>query len=145
MNIDQIKEEWAKDARVNTDDIGLETIRTSSLHAKYISETIYYKSKIVKLENDYATTKKLKLRYLNGFMGKEELEELGLEQYQGRKLLKDEMNSFLLGDEDLQLVSQKIEYSKIAIYLLEGILKDIYGRNYMIKNFIENRKFEVGY
>ena len=145
MTLEEIKNSWIQDAQVNTLDINLETIRTSSLHAKYISEAIFYKTKIIKLESDFASEKKLKLRYFSGFMGKEELEELGLEQYNGRKLLKDEMTSFLQGDENLQLISNKIEYSKIVIYLLEGILKDLYGRNYMMKNYIENRKFESGF
>ena len=145
MNLDEIKNEWLKDSQVNTNDINLETIRTSSLHAKYISEVVFYKKQQLKLEDEYAISKKDKLRYYSGFMGKDELEKLGWEQYNGRKLLKDEMQSFIIGDEDLQLISKRIDYCKISIYLLEGILKDLYGRNYMIKNYIENRKFEAGF
>lgn len=145
MNIEQIKEEWAKDAKFNINDIALESLTTSSLHAKYINEIAHHKLKVLKYDNDYAVAKKLKTRYFSGVMGKNELEEYGLEQYNGRKLLKDELSTYIAGDEDMISLQQRLEYEKIAIYLLEGIIKNLYNRNWEIGNYNAAKKFDAGY
>ena len=145
MNIEQIKEEWAKDAQFDQTDIPLESLMTSSLHAKYINEITHHKLKVLKYDNDYAVAKKLKTRYYSGLMGKDELEEYGFEQYNGKKLLKDDMATYIAGDEDMIVLQQRLEYEKIAIYLLEGIVKNLYNRNWEIGNYNAAKKFDAGY
>lgn len=145
MNLEEIKESWESDSKINVNNIALESIKCSSLHAKYINEITSHKQRIIKLQNDYNLEKKFKMRFYKGELTKEELDKRNMEQYQGRKLLKDELESFIIGDEDIQLINIKIEYTKVCVYLLEGIIKNIYSRTYEIKNFIEYKKFESGF
>jgi len=145
LNIEELKAEWTKDSAIDKRDILTESIKTPSLHAKYMCELADHKTSIVELAASYAAGKKVKIRYYSGEMTKEELDNFGWTQYQGRKLLKAEMESFLEGDKDLQSISRKIEHAKVAIYFLEGVIKAIYNRGYEIKNYIEFKKFEAGF
>ena len=145
MNLEEIKTSWEKDAKINENNIALESIKCSSLHAKYIGEIASHKSREIKLKSEYSKVKKIKVKYFNGEMSKEELEEYQLEQYQGKRMLKTQMDEFLAGDEDLLLILNKLDYTKTCIYVLEGIIKSIYGRSYDVRNFVESRKFELGY
>ncbi len=145
MTLDELKAEWQKDSYINHNDIGLESIKTSSYHSKYLSELSNHKSRIIQLENKYAIEKKQKIRYYNGVMEKDELEELGLLQYQGKKMLKTDLEVFLSAEPTLQLIDQKIQYTKICINFLENVIKNLYNRNFEIGNFISNKKFEAGF
>jgi len=145
MNLEEIQKQWKKDSFINPNDIALESIKTSSYHSVYLSELSTHKARIIKLENDYATAKKFKIKYYNGELTKEELLEHNLDQYQGKRLLKDQMESFLAADEDIQLITQKVQYTSIIISFLESVLKNIYNRNYEISNFINITKFNAGF
>ncbi len=145
MTLDELQAQWKKDSYINPNDIGLESIKTSSYHSFYLSELSTHKARIIKLENDYATAKKFKIKYYNGELTKEELLEHSLEQYQGKRLLKSDMDSFLAGDEQIQLIMQKVQYTSIIIAFLESVIKNLNNRNYEISNFINITKFNAGF
>jgi hypothetical protein len=145
MNLEELQNQWRQDSRIDQNNIALESIKTSSYHSFYLWELSTHKARIIKLENDYATAKKFKIKYYNGELTKEELLEHNLDQYQGKKLLKSDMESFLAGDEQIQLIMQKVQYTSIIISFLESVLKNIYNRNYEISNFINITKFNAGF
>lgn len=145
MTLDEIKLEWLKDSKIDENNIGLESIKTSSYHAKYLNEQTNHKMHLVKLQSELIKAKRIKVKYFDGLMDKEELETYGLEQYQGKKMLKSQMDEFLAGDKDLILINIKIECTKIIINYLDAVLKNLYNRNYEISNFTNNRKFEAGF
>ncbi|MDD4242707.1 MAG: recombination mediator protein UvsY [Bacilli bacterium] len=145
MTLDEIKLEWSKDSKIDENNIGLESIKTSSYHAKYLNEQTNHKMHLIKLQSELIKAKRIKVKYFDGLMDKEELETYGLEQYQGKKMLKSQMDEFLAGDKDLILINIKIECTKIIINYLDAVLKNLYNRNYEISNFTNNRKFEAGF
>ena len=144
MNIEEIQTMWQTDCQIDDNHLGEQATQTPKLHSKYIRELINYKLKLTKLKSDYNTTRKTKFRYFRGEMSRDELKELGWEQWQGIKPLKNEMDEFLSGDSDLNTINTRMEYLETGIYLLESILNQIKSRDWEIKSHIEWKRFLAG-
>ena len=144
MKLDDIQNEWDKDAEVDDNYLGESAIATPKLHAKYVKILINVKLKHSKLCADHNELRKNKFRYYRGELGREELQHLGWEQWQGVKPLKNEMDEFLQGDTELNTIRLKIEYLETMIYLLESILGQIKARDWQIKSAIEWKRFLAG-
>lgn len=135
---------WAEDCVIDHAQLTRESLRTPQLHSKYLGILMSCKSKLIKLDNDYRDTRYIKFKYYRGELTKDQLEELGWNQYQGLKPLKSDMESLLDGDKDLLKVKQRSDYYINMIYQLESILKQISSRDWQIRNAIENQKFLAG-
>ena len=144
MNIEQLQEEWAKDCQIDDDHLDRESVRTPNLHAKYIQYLIDNKVRLSKLKYDYNVLRKNKFRYYRGELSRDELATLGWEQWQGIKPLKNEMDEFLSGDEELNRLDVKVEYINSIIYFLESVLTQIKSRDFQISNGIKWKQFLVG-
>jgi hypothetical protein len=144
MKLAEIQEEWKKDSKINELDLGNEAIRTTTLHAKYLTLLSNTKLQLRKAESDYNNLRRVKYRYYRGELSREELESLEWNQYQGNKPLKNEMDEFLLCDEDLNQLQDKIEYFKTVTYTLEQIIRSLNSRTWDIKSAIEYMKFTSG-
>lgn len=144
MKLSDIQEQWEEDSRIDETNLGRESTRVPTLHAKYLT----YLSKVRllqrKAESDYFSTRRLKYRYYRGEMSRVELEELGWEQFNGNKPLKNEMDEFLKCDANLIELEDKIEYFRTVIYTLEQIIRSINSRTWDIKSAIEWHKFTNG-
>jgi hypothetical protein len=144
MKIEEIQEMWEVDCHIDDNHLGEQATQTPKLHAKYVKELIGYKLKLIKLKSEYNSTRKNKFRYYRGEMSREELKEIGWEQWQGVKPLKNEMDEFLSGDVELNSINVRIEYLETGIYLLESILNQIKSRDWEIKSHIDWKKFLAG-
>jgi hypothetical protein len=144
MKIEEIQEMWDIDCQIDNNHLGEQATESPKLHAKYIKELINYKLKLIKITADYNLIRKSKFRYFRGEMSRDELKEKGWEQWQGIKPLKNEMEEFLGGDEDLSSIKTRIEYLETGIYLLESILGQIKSRDWEIKSHIEWKRFLAG-
>lgn len=144
MNIEEIQNMWETDCHIDDNHLGEQATQTPKLHSKYIRELITYKLKLTKLKSDYNTLRKSKFRYFRGEMSRDELKDVGWDQWQGVKPLKNEMDEFLSGDTDLNTISTRIEYLETGIYLLESILNQIKSRDWEIKSHIEWKRFLAG-
>ena len=57
---------------------------------------------------------------------------------------REEINMFIDGDEEVRKLQYKIDYIEQVIFFLDGVLRQINGRNFQIKNAIEWDKFQSG-
>lgn len=144
MTLDEIQNEWEKDADIDDNYLGEYATKTPKLHSKYLKLLIGVKLKHTKFQSDYNQLRKNKFRYYRGELGKEELQDKGWNQWQGVKPLKNEMDEFLTGDSDLNTMKVKIEYLETMIYLLESILGQLKARDWQIKTAVEWKKFLAG-
>jgi len=144
MKLTQIQEEWQKDSKINELELGREAVKVPTLHAKYLNILSNTKLQQRKAESDYNNLRRVKYRYYRGELSRDELEDLGWPQYMGNKPLKNEMDEFLICDEDLNTLQDKIEYCKTVTYTLEQILRSINSRTWDIKSAIEWNKFTNG-
>lgn len=144
MNIEQLQDMWEADCEIDDNYLGEHATKTPKLHAKYVKLLVGVKLKHTKLQSDYNMLRKAKFRYYRGELGREELQDLGWSQWQGVKPLKNEMDEFLTGDEDLNTMKVKIEYLETMIYLLESILGQLKSRDWQLKSAIEWKRFLAG-
>jgi hypothetical protein len=93
---------------------------------------------------DYNTLRQAKFRYYRGEMGRDELSEREWNQWQGVKPLKNEMDEFLTGDSDLNLLNTKIEYIATMVYMLESVLTQVKSRDWQIRSAVDFKKFVAG-
>jgi hypothetical protein len=144
MTLEDLLDLWQEDCKINDDHLDRESVKTPNLHAKYIRFLIQHKMKHAALRTEYNIMRQRKFRYYRGEMGKQELEELSWNQWQGNKPLKNEMDEFLEGDSDLNKINIKCEYIKGIIEALESILGQIKARDWQIRNAIQWKQFIAG-
>jgi len=144
MNIEEVQTMWDIDCQIDDNYLGENATITPKLHSKYIKILINTKLKYTKLSSDYNILRKNKFRYYRGELSREELSALEWEQWQGIKPLKNEMDEFLTGDNDLNTVKVRIEYLEAMIYLLESILGQLKARDWQIKTAVEWKRFLAG-
>ena len=144
MKLSEIQDMWTKDAKVNELDLGKSSIQIAELHAKYLNILSNTKLQLRKCEGDYLRLRRTKFKYYRGEMTREELEELGWNQFQGLKPLKNEVEDIVNCDEDVIRCVDKVEYMKAMLYQLEQIIRSLNGRGWEIKNAIEWTKFTNG-
>lgn len=144
MNIEQLHDLWDEDCKINDDHLDRESVRTPNLHSKYLRILINHRMKLAALAAEYNTLRQKKFRFYRGEMGHLELSELNWSQWQGTKPLKNEMDEFLQGDNDLNKISIKIEYIKGMVEALESILGQIKSRDWQIRNAINWKQFIAG-
>lgn len=144
MNIEQLQEEWDKDCQIDDNYLGENSTATPKLHAKYLKILVQVKLKHTKLSSDYNLTRKNKFRYYRGELSRDELQDLQWDQWQGVKPIKNEMDEFLKGDDELNTMDIKIKYLETMIYFLESVLGQIKARDWQIKTAVEWKKFLAG-
>ena len=144
MKLQEIQDMWVEDAKVDQTNLGRSAARVPELHAKYLNMLTSVRLQYRKAEADYLRLRKLKFRYYRGELSKEELLELGWEQYLNNRPLKNEMEDVMSTDEDIIKNMDKMEYIKTLLFQLEQILKSINSRTWDVKSAIEWAKFTNG-
>ena len=144
MKLEELQNMWVEDSKIDDDHLGEASTYTPNLHAKWIQFLIDAKLRLSKTKYEYNILRKNKFRYYRGEMSREELANLGWSQWQGVKPLKNEMDEFLQGDEELNTLEVKVEYLNTIVYFLESVMGQLRSRDYQIKNGIEWKKFLVG-
>lgn len=144
MNIEQLQENWDIDCQIDDNYLGENSTATPKLHAKYLKMLVTVKLKHTKYQSDYNLLRKNKFRYYRGELSRDELNDLQWQQWQGVKPLKNEMDEFLTGDEELNAMRTRIDYLETMIYFLESVLGQIKARDWQIKTAVEWKKFLAG-
>lgn len=144
VELDKLQTMWQQDCKIDDIELGKESINTPNLHAKYLTILSTVKLNLRKEQSDYAKLRRYKWRYYRGELSREELEQLGWEQYLGAKPLKNEMDEQLEGDFDLIKKKDKIVYLETVVFFLETVMRSISSRGWDIKNAIEWHKFTNG-
>ena len=137
MKLEEIQTQWENDSKIERSDLGEASLKTPSLHSKYIKFLGDTKLLLRKSNADYLRIRKTKTRYFRGELDKHELVVLGWEQYQGRSPLKSEIDELIETDADIIRLVDKIEYYSTMQMTLESIMKSISSRGWDIKNGIE--------
>ena len=142
MTLEQILEEWKKDCVVDKLALDEESLKTISLHCKYIE--LYKKEKLafIKLKQDY---NKLHLaKYEFYFMGPdEETQKLGWELPPRGKVIKGDVQMYMDGDQDIINANLKLAMAQEKVDLLVEIVKEVQNRRWAIKNAIDFMKWNT--
>jgi hypothetical protein len=142
MKLEEIYVEWDKDSKIDTTELGEESIKIPSLHNKYFK--VYTSEKLL-LRKYEAELRQLKLdKYEFYTMGPNEDTPKDWKLPPRGMILKADIPMYLEGDKDLIELSLKIGYQQEKIDLLESIIKSLTNRGFQIKAAIDWHKFTMG-
>ena len=141
ISLEEIQNLWKEDSKINIDGLHNESLKVSSLHAKYYQ--IYNNISLLrkKTESQYKVKKLERCNYYNGKSDPEIYKENPF-PYKVRD--KESMQRYIDADSDLLEILMKIEYYDTMSKYLEEIIKMISNRTYQIKNSIEFLRFQSG-
>jgi hypothetical protein len=142
MNLEMIQSMWEKDSQIDIDDMHVETLNTSVLHAKYydiLNNLILLRAKAKQHE------KNIRHERYEYYTGKAD-PDVYIEHPFPKKIRdKETLQKYLDADEKLSEACLKLDYYDVMINYLDSIIKQIFNRTYQIKNSIEWHKFKSGY
>jgi hypothetical protein len=142
--LDEIIDMWEVDSAIDDNHLGEASTTTAKLHAKYLKLLIDAKLRKTKLDIEFNSLRKTKIRYYKGELSRTELADLGWDQWQYNKPLKAEMEEFLKGDDDLSKILIRADYMDTMVYALESIMQQIKQRDFQLSNGIKWKQFLAG-
>ena len=143
MKLEEIYEQWKKDAEIDITELGNEAIKIAKLHHKYYQ---ILSSERLLLKSQEAEMKKLKLDKYEFFTQgpNEETEKLGWKLPAKGLILKADIPMYIDADNDIIRLSLKIGLQQEKIELLESIIRTLMNRGYNVKAAIDFQKFING-
>ena len=143
MTLDDIRKMIIEDIDMDKTELDVEAIKTPQLHNKYLNILTDEKILLASYSDSYKVLRKKKWLYYTGKMSEDELKDEGWEPFP-LNLLKQDIDKFLDSDEDLILSRRKIKYQEEKVNYLEGIIKMIINRQWLIREAIDWIKFTNG-
>ena len=143
MTLEQLMEEWRKDAPIDSTELGVASMKVPELHAKYLKLYFEERRKLKAYEFQGKDLSLKKYEYYNGRLSQEELDELNWEPF-AKRLLKNEIEMYIDSDKDIIQNNVRLVNQKEKLSFLEEVIKNINQRNFQIKNAIDWKKFTNG-
>lgn len=140
MDIEQLQELADKDLKINDSELDIEALKTPQLHNKYLKHLNKFKLLLTKSQAELNTLRRDKWEY---YTGKADASVYAQKPFD-LKILKTDIDKYLNADEEIQRLSQKVEYLTTVIDFLDRTLRQITNRTFAIKNAIDWRKFTSG-
>ena len=134
---------WSDDCVVDRTELGDESLKTISLHSKYMEMYKKEKLKLIKLKKDYNKLHLAKHEFYN--LGPdEETQKLGWKLPPRGTIIKSEIPMYLEADEELINANLKVAVAQEKSDLLADIIKEVQNRRWAIKNAIDWNRFISG-
>ena len=140
FSLEDIQDDWEKNSKIDYSNLGTESIRIPVIHDKYLKIFIDERIRLKGMEFELSKLVRSKTNYYKGEMTEDELEERGLEQFQGR-LLKNEISNYIETDDDYIKIKQNIVVQQEKTNYLDSIIKQLNNRGFQIKNAIDWLKY----
>lgn len=143
MTIDEINEEWSKDAMIDGANLFSEQQRLTLLHPKYYREYLAANARLRDENNKLSVLQRLKTEYYGGVMDPAEVRSRGWPALQ-HKPLRADVPTYVETDDDVIKQSTKVGMFSDKVKYLDSILKRIQWQHAEVKNMIEWAKFSKG-
>lgn len=142
--VEDIVQQWEKDAKIDTTNIQGEIVRTPILFSKYLTILASWKRKRTAVKVKLNEIRQLKTDYYNGELSLDDCKRYGWNQYQGNRPLKSALESMLSADKDVNRINTQLELIDNVLYIVEQILTSIKSRDFMLGNYIKYVMFAQG-
>jgi hypothetical protein len=143
MTIREIENHANNDLPLKQDKLDIISSETPDLYNKYHkifnTEAVLYKKLSLKKKVLYKDL----YEYYSGRKSIEELKDMGRTPF-NLKLLKTDINIYIESDKEMIELEEKLAIQSQKISYIEGILKQISNRQWVVKNIIEWQKFTNG-
>ena len=141
MNIEQLQEKWKQDSVIDPDKYGEESVRIPQLHMRYME--FYNTFSLMKKDRESEMRSLIREKWVF-YKGKAPAKIYKDTPFDFKLTTKEEINMFIEADDDVRKLQLKIDYIDQVVFFLDGILRQINGRSYQIKNAIEWERFQSG-
>lgn len=143
MKLSEIIEMWQTDAPIDTTNIIRGSANVPLLHAKYARLHTLERIQLRKMEAEY---KKYKLRKEEFFINpnEEDIREFGWKIPARGKIMKQDLDRYTEGDDDLVQKELDIGVQQEKVEFLKSIVQQIAARGFIYKNIIEEKRFQNG-
>jgi len=140
--LDELLEEWRKDAEIDRTEPGKALLDIPKLHSKYLNILSRHRLLSKEAEFKYNKMRKLKWEYYTGKISDDDLQKYGWAPFPF--VLKADVSTYMDGDDDLNKYSaQKFLHDEI-IDVCTAILKELNSRTYQLRSWIDWEKFIQG-
>jgi len=143
MNIEQIVSEWNKDSKIDETELGTVSAKIPMVHNKYLKYYMGERVQLIKLKGAHKKIHRTLLEYYLGELDRDELIELGREQF-FKKLLKNEVSTYIESDDMFIESTIKVSMQEEKVSYLDSIIKSLNNRGFQIKSAIDWMKFTQG-
>ena len=137
MNLDEIRDMWREDCKIDQNDLDTENFKVTVIHEKYLNIWSQFRLMLSDAEARCRRTYKEKFEYYSGKAPAQVYKEKPF----NLKVLKGDLTTYIWADEEYLRSKQKIDYLDTCINYLENILKQCSNRGFQIKNVIELKKY----
>lgn len=140
MNIDEVLNMWAEDAKFDDLNLDGEALKIPNLHSKYLK---LLSRERLKLKGFHIQKKSLNTTLQEYYRGElnnpEDLEEMGREPWD-KLTVKQDVNMYVERDNEMVSIVKKVAYQEEMVDTLSEIVKAINNRNFNITNAIKWRQ-----
>lgn len=141
--LEDIHSEWARDAAIDDTELDRVAGETPRLHSKYLRMMSDERMVLKKLEADLAELVQAKTDRLSGNMSAEDLAARGWHP-EPRRLSQVQIGPILEADHEVVNLKLRISLQREKVDCLDSIMKMILGRNYVVTNMVNWKKFING-
>lgn len=128
------------DSEIDELHIESESIKIPKLFSKYYRILTTEARALEGLKMTHSSLKKELFEYYTGVASDDVYKENKL----NRKVLKVDVDMYINADKRMTDIQAKIAQQSMKIKFVEEFIKQINSRNFMIKNFIDFKKFQAG-
>jgi hypothetical protein len=140
--LDELLEEWRKDADIDRTEPGKALLDIPKLHSKYLNILSRHRLLSKESEFKYNKMKKLKWEYYTGKLDDDDLKKYEWDPFP--YVLKSDLSTYMESDDDLNKYSaQKIMHDEI-VEVCTAILKELNSRTFQLRDFIAWERFIQG-
>jgi hypothetical protein len=143
MKLEDIQEQWAKDADIDRTELGHVSLSIPKLHNRYYKIYSNERLRLRKLETELKELKRDKYEFYLDGPTHEQIDK-GWEMPAKGRILKTDVPQYMESDKHIIDMNLKIAYQMEKVEYVESILKTISQMNWIIKNAIDWEKFKVG-
>lgn len=147
MDVNIILEMWRADSVINKMKLGDEAVRRPQLHSKYMDFLTACKREMNRVSRDLHLLKMDKLRWMQGKMTKEEIEQKKWPYSafgNNSKPLKSDMDDYIKIDPAVSALQIQWDELKLTHDALIEIVNSVNWRNKDIQSAIDWARFEAG-
>lgn len=143
MKIEDIVSEWDKDCRIDETELGDESTKIPVIHNKYLKIYVGENAQLRRMMAQRNRRKRVLTEYYLGELDRDELEDLGRDQFY-KKILKNEVEMYIESDDMWIDINLKVALQQEKVNYLDSIIRSINNRGFQIKNAIDWLRFTNG-
>lgn len=142
MKLEDIQKHWDEDSIIDRHSLGDESIKISSLHAKYYRIYIHEQLLLIKMKEELTEFRMMKHEFLTE--GPNETHPPDWELPHRGKILRNQVEPYIDSDKQVIEKTLRLGLQKEKVLFLKSIIDSLVGRGFNIKAAIDYERFRAG-